>query len=407
MDAVNNDFIGKQKYLGLKGLIAFISLANTIIPFSLDMYLPAFPSMVKSLNTTPSLINLTLVIFTLFFAFSTLIFGPLSDKHGRKPILIAGIMFYLIGSLGCAYSPNIYVLILFRIIQASGAGGCISVSHATIKDCFKGKLKDKVLAVAQTVLIIAPMIAPIIGAFVLKHFAWSMIFNVLAVMGILFFIMLLFFTETLPPEDRTKTSTFQSLARIVSVCKSYNLSMMLILYSLINTVFMSYLTLASYIYINHFKLSPEQFSYFFALNACVGVLGPTIFIKARNKISAKDFSSLCFGIALLSGLLMLCFGHYSPFAFLLLLIPFNLSYCAVKPLSVSVMFEQEKKDAGSIASLINFSYNIFGCLGMFLASLPLKDNITGFGIIAVVCMSLTIILWTVLLKTQKHIEAIQ
>ncbi|WP_312354769.1 MFS transporter [Aminipila sp.] len=152
-----------QPYLGVKGLIFFISLMGMFIPLSIDLYLPAMPSMIDYFHTTATLINLTLIAFYIFFAIGIIIFGPLSDKYGRKPILIFGLVLYIIGSIACALSATVYQLILFRVVQALGAGDVMAISTALVKDSFSGKLKSKVLAVVQAMGVIAPMLAPIVG----------------------------------------------------------------------------------------------------------------------------------------------------------------------------------------------------------------------------------------------------
>lgn len=96
----------KQKYLGEKGFIVFIAFLGAFIPLSTDVYLPALPRMVESLNTTTSMVNLTLVFFFIFYAVGTLFWGPLSDKYGRKPILLVGLSIYTVASILCIFSFN-------------------------------------------------------------------------------------------------------------------------------------------------------------------------------------------------------------------------------------------------------------------------------------------------------------
>ncbi|WP_243158001.1 MFS transporter [Aminipila terrae] len=138
-----------QKYLGSKGLILFISLMGMFIPLSIDLYLPAMPAMTDYFDTTATMVNLTLIAFYFFFAIGVIIFGPFSDKYGRKAILILCLIFYTAGSIASALSASILQLILFRVFQSLGAGGIMAISTAMIKDCFSGKLKSKVLAIVQ------------------------------------------------------------------------------------------------------------------------------------------------------------------------------------------------------------------------------------------------------------------
>ena len=121
-----------QKYLGRKGLIVFITVMNMFIPLSTDLYLPALPSMSGYFGVSATLTNLTLVSFFFFYAVGTLLWGPPSDKYGRRPILLIGAALYAAASIGCAVSTNVYMMIAMRILQGLGAGSITSVSMALI-----------------------------------------------------------------------------------------------------------------------------------------------------------------------------------------------------------------------------------------------------------------------------------
>ena len=157
----------EQIYLKEKGLMIMISLFSAIIPLSIDLYLPVLPKMVEKLNTTQSLVNLTLTFFYIFFGISTLLLGPLSDKYGRKKILLIGTILYTLSSFFCMMAINVESLILFRIIQAIGSGAIVAVASAIIKDSFDGKKRETMFAIVQSMMMIAPIIAPLLGAFLL------------------------------------------------------------------------------------------------------------------------------------------------------------------------------------------------------------------------------------------------
>ncbi|MFR5000406.1 MAG: MFS transporter, partial [Slackia sp.] len=142
-----------QPRLGAGGLLVLLVAASLITPLSLDMYTPAVPGMAAYFDTGVSLVNLTLVGYYAFFALGMLVFGPLSDKHGRRPVLLAGVGLYSLSSAACALSPTIEFLIAARIAQALGAGAISAVCTAAVKDSFQAYYREKILSVIQVLFV--------------------------------------------------------------------------------------------------------------------------------------------------------------------------------------------------------------------------------------------------------------
>lgn len=136
--SVEQENLTKQKYLKNGGTIFFISLMAAFVPLSTDLYLPALNDMCDIFNASYSLVNMTLTMFFFFYAVGIVLWGPLSDKYGRKKILIIGNVIYLIASIVCALAPNVYVLLTARIFHGLGAGAITSISLALVKDCYSG-----------------------------------------------------------------------------------------------------------------------------------------------------------------------------------------------------------------------------------------------------------------------------
>ncbi len=132
-------------------------------PLATDMYLPALPQMAANFNTSDSTASLTLVLFFVFFAFSTLLWGPVSEKYGRKPSLIAGIALFTIASAGCVVSATVYQMIIWRVIQAIASGAPLTISLAIVQDTYTGDAKKKILAILGALTMVAPVISPSLG----------------------------------------------------------------------------------------------------------------------------------------------------------------------------------------------------------------------------------------------------
>ena len=153
-----------QKYLTKQVLIILIVILSIVAPFSTDMYLPGLPIIVEYFGTTDAILNMTLYGFMMFMAVGILILGPISDKYGRKPILLISLIAYTIISTLCAFSPNIWAFILLRILQGIAAGGMLVISTALIKDCFEASIRDRILTLTVVMGVVGPLLSPIVGA---------------------------------------------------------------------------------------------------------------------------------------------------------------------------------------------------------------------------------------------------
>lgn len=391
--------IDKQKFLGKAGLIFFITLMNMFIPLSTDLYLPALPTMSVALGVSTALTNLTLVSFFFFFAVGTLFWGPISDKYGRKPVLVAGTGLYVAASAVCALAPDVYVLIVARVMQGIAAGAIISVSMALIKDCFSGKQRETILAIVQSVGGLAPMIAPVLGGILLQFTNWRGSFVVLTVVGTVCLLLSLLYQETLDAAERYDGTVLGSLGRLVTVGKNAGFLVPCLIFSLYNLAFMGYIAMSSYIYVDFFGLSEQVYSYFFAANAALSLIGPMIYVKFFTRTNKRKFANVCFIGYVLCGVLLLLLGNKAPFLFWLGFAPFSLLGTISRPFSTNILLEQQSGDTGSASSLINGVSTIFGSVGMMTASMW-SDTIFGMGITIFLSGAVSVVGWALLMRSK-------
>lgn len=395
-----------QKRLGKKGLIFLIFLLNMTGPISTDMYLAAFPTLLKEFETTSSMLNFTLVGFFISFAIGMLFIGPLSDKVGRKPILLSGIFIYGISSLLCSFSTSVEMMICFRVLQAIGAGGMISVSTAMIKDTFTDDERPKIIALLQMLGVFAPTIAPLIGAQIIKYFSWHVTFDVLFGLSILSFCISLLLTETLLPENRLKGNVFESILSLKDIIKNKPFMLFLVSMGGTSIIYMAFLAISSYIYIEWFKLSETEYSFFFAANSLLLIVGPNVYLKVRNHFSSAQIIQFTFSLLIIAGFLIIFVGKYSPYLFLLTFFPVTFSNSFLRSFASNILLGQKEMNAGGAASVINFSNTALGSFGMMIGSIGWANYVEGLGYTALIAMCISVICWIIFVKNNYKLHGV-
>ncbi|HNP23423.1 MAG TPA: multidrug effflux MFS transporter [Panacibacter sp.] len=170
---------GKQKFL----LILILGLLSAIGPFSIDMYLPGFPAIAKDLKTDVATVSLSLSSFFIGISAGQLIYGPLLDRFGRKKPLFAGLVIYIVASLGCVFANSVHLLIGLRLFQALGGCSGMVAARALVRDIFPVEENAKVFALLMLVIGVSPIIAPTLGGYITTALGWHYIFILLALMG--------------------------------------------------------------------------------------------------------------------------------------------------------------------------------------------------------------------------------
>ena len=390
----------RQKYLTITAMIAYLAYIGMFIPLSTDLYLPALPEMGGYFSASEFLVGLTLTIFFFVFAVSMILFGPLSDKYGRRPILIFGAALYTAASLVCAEASNIYFLLAGRFFQAVGSGAVITVATTLIKDCFRGKLMRKILAITQALGVIAPMVAPLVGGILLTFTDWRGAFYLLTILGAINLIVAFLFCETLPEHKRYRGGILNSLTLLLDVARKKYFMAVLIMFALLSKPYMAYLSASSFIYVEFFDLTAQEYSYFFAVNSAASIAGPILYLKLKNSMTNVGLLRLCFFVAMTSGLLVLSVGQTRAVMFLMAFLPFTVIGAVSRPFAMELLLLEAKENVGTAASVINFVPTLFGSIGMMLGTLPWSNFINGLGIIMTTATFLSVLLWILIRRGQ-------
>ena len=254
-----------------------LGLLTAIGPFAIDMYLPAMPTIAASLQTTTASAQLTLTAFFIAFGTCQLIFGPLSDVIGRKPPLYFGLAIFVIGSLGCALAPTAEWLIAFRFVEGIGASAAMVIPRAVVRDLHTGLEATRLMSLIMLVLSVAPILAPLGGSALIAPFGWRAVFAAVTIIALLAMAMLaLFLPETRPPESRAPVSARHLLGGFARLLTDGRFLGLTFIGGLGMSRFFVFLANSSFVYMNHFGLTPAQYSLAFAVNA-IGFIGASQF----------------------------------------------------------------------------------------------------------------------------------
>jgi len=256
---------GLSFILILSALMAFTSLST-------DIYLPAMPVMAKDLHSDA---ELTITGFLIGFCIAQLIWGPVSDHFGRRLPLFAGMVLFIVGSVGCALSENIGQIVFWRVFQALGACTGPMLGRAMIRDLFSRTRAAQMLSTLMIIMAIAPIAGPLLGGQMIKITSWHSIFWLLTVIGTLMMISLIWLPETLPEEKREKASlagAFRNYYTLLSNARYMRFTLCLTFYYIAAYAF---ITGSPFVYISYFGVDPQHYGWLFAVNI-VGLMAVSV-----------------------------------------------------------------------------------------------------------------------------------
>lgn len=194
-------------------VLVVLSLLMGFASISTDLYLPAMPEMSRSLHANQGMLELTISGYLIGFSLGQLLWGPISDRYGRRMSVAIGLILFVIGAAGCALSGSALTMIVWRIVQAVGACAGVALSRAMVRDLYEGNRAAQMLSTLITVMAIAPLIGPTVGGQIVAFAGWRAIFWTMVVIGVVTLAALFTIPETLPAARRNRESVGRALIR--------------------------------------------------------------------------------------------------------------------------------------------------------------------------------------------------
>lgn len=345
---------------------------TALAPLSIDMYLPTLPSLQQDLQATEAAVQLTLAAFFLAFALGQLVWGPLSDRYGRKPPLQVALGIFLLASLACTWAPTVESLTVARFFQALGACAGAVIARAIVRDRYDGLEAARLLATMMLVMGVAPLLAPLLGA-ILLDVGWRWVFATLAVMG----GVLLFSVRSQLPESHALTARHRY--SLTQVLRSYqrllgtrHFLVLAFVGSCLLTSLYAYIAGAAFIYIVGFQVTPTQFALLFGLNAFWFIAGTQLNSRLLAHRSATWILSRALAAQSAAGLLLISLsllGDPSLLAFVLSLGLFTSCMGFISPNVVVLVMSPYPEQAGTVSALYGTCQSLMGAMGAVLVAI--------------------------------------
>ena len=323
-------------------------------PLSIDMYLPALPTLQAYFRTTEGEVQLTLASFFLGFALGQSLYGPVADRFGRKPPIYVGMFVYVVSSAACAFAASVHELTCFRLLQAVGACAGAVMSRAMVRDLFPVEETRRVYSALILVMGVSPLVAPLLGSYLLLWLGWKAIFLSVATAGTLALVGVYFrVPETLPAAQPLSMSY---------VLKTYRelLADRFFLGSTLATGFSSggmfaYIAGAPFVFINLFGMRPDRFAWLFGLNAAAVVIGAQVNGRVLHGHAPERLMRNAAFVQAVAGVLLISAAFTGAGGMLGLAVPLFLYMSAIGfvfPNAVAIALANHGRIAGMASALL-------------------------------------------------------
>lgn len=376
-------------------------------PLSIDMYLPSFPILAAEFSTSASMVQLSLTFFLLGACLGQLVTGPLSDVLGRRKPLLYGMILYVFTSIIISFTQTMEMFIFLRFIQGlAGAAGMV-ISRAVVRDLYSGSEMTKFFSLLALVNGMAPILAPIVGAQLLKWFPWQSIFLGLAIIGIIAFLLVFFgLSETLHQRDRSTgglTNTIKTFGQLVT---NHQFMGYVLSNGFIFATMFAYISGSSFVIQHVYGASTDTYSMIFAMNGIGIMIASQLTGRLAGRINEKTL--------LFAGILMSLIGGST----LLLLIYLNVKLAFIIPplfltvssvgivgtTSNSLALQNNRNVAGSASALLGVTNFIVGAIAAPIVGIAGEDTAVPMGIVMVVSSIGAILSYKILVRKVTIIE---
>ncbi|MGE5350691.1 MAG: multidrug effflux MFS transporter [Acidobacteriota bacterium] len=352
--------------------IYVLGFLTAIGPFSIDAYIPGFPAIAKDLATDIEHVTLSLTSYFIGISLGQLFYGPILDRYGRKKPLITGLFIYMASAIGCAFAPSIYLLISFRFLLA--IGGCVGMvaSRAVVRDLFSPHETAKVFSMMMLVMGVAPILAPILGGFIVAMAGWRYIFLLLLIVSS---TMTFVINKYLPETKEADTSVSFHPLKLIEGYFSLFRNRTFLVYSLASgaatAALFSYISDSSFVFIQLFGIPESYFGWIYGLNAMALISASQFNRFWLSKRTSRQITIVTIAIQFAASIVLVaCVLMNVYYLVIMILIFFYLFWLGfLNPNTTALALEPFKKNAGTASAMLGSMQMVFGAAASAFVSI--------------------------------------
>lgn len=381
-----------------KGIVIFVlGLLSAIGPFSIDMYLPSFGDIADTLHTNVDQVGFSLASFFAGISIGQLIYGPLLDKYGRKPLIYIGLIIYIITSILCALVFNVEQLIIMRFLQALGSCVGMVASRALVRDLFPVHETAKVFSYLMLVIAISPILAPTFGGFLSIHFGWQAIFIILAVLGALTLLGTYFvLPKGIEPDREMSLKPKPIVLKFIKVSKVPKFYIFALVSAISSSGLYAYLAASPVLFQQIFKVSKKEYAVIFAIIALGMTLANQTNVFLLKRYSSEKISMVALLFQIAAGLVLTIttyFGLLNLYTTIGAIWFFMATQGYVYPNTSALSIAPFTKSAGTASALMGAVQLGIGALTTAIVSATTKTSAFPMAMTILVCGSLSTIIF--------------
>lgn len=378
---------------------------SALTPLSMDMYLPALPTVTTDLNSPASTIQLTLTACLAGMALGQLVIGPMSDKWGRRRPLLAGMVVYVLATAICAFAPTIELLIGFRLLQGLAGSAAIVIARAVVRDLYDGVEMARFFSTLMLISGVAPIVAPLIGGQVMRFSDWRGVFGVLTLVGALLTLLVWRkLDETLPPERRQTGGVGAALRTMRGLLADRAFTGYTLAGGFSFAVLFSYISASPFVVQEIYGASAQTFSLLFGVNSLglitMGQINGKLLVGRVSLDKVLGYGLAVITTASVSLILMTAgvFGEVGLFAICAALFVLMSAMGLVLPNTNALALMRTPHAAGSASALLGTSSFLVGAVASPLVGIAGEDTAVPMAVIQTICALMAVFCFVVLCR---------